>query len=137
VANDQYRSTDAVGPSYGAFSNAKDVETIDVDTVGGKKILVQPQFGSVTNNGRILIKLLRSTGSEVQVARGELDDRPPVRENYDSDPMGNLVGGMGKSGVRELDELSGQAQRFTSYLESMKKARPPPGMPGMADALRE
>jgi hypothetical protein len=137
VANDQYRSTDAVGPSYGAFSNAKDVETIDVDTVGGRKILVQPQFGSVTNNGRILIKLLRSTGAEVQVARGELDDRPPVRENYDSDPMGNLVGGMGKSGVRELDELSGQAQQFTSYLESMKKARPPPGMPGMADALRE
>jgi hypothetical protein len=139
VANDQFRSTDAVGLSRAHLSNAKDVETIDIDTYGGKKILVQPLFGSVTGDGRIQIKLQRSTGPEVQVARGELDDRPPVRENYDANPFRNFAGSMGKSGVKELDEMSGEAQKFTDFLEAQKspgRAQPGPGFPGMADALR-
>ncbi|KAJ4362921.1 hypothetical protein N0V83_010038 [Neocucurbitaria cava] len=69
VANDQYRSTDTSSASRANISNARDVETIDIDTPGGKKVLVQPLFGSVTNDGRIHIKLKRSSGPEVQVAR--------------------------------------------------------------------
>jgi hypothetical protein len=139
VANDQYRTTDGAAAVRGQFSNAQDVENIDIDTPGGKKLFVQPMFGSVTNDGRIHIKLLRSAGAEVLVARGELDDKPPVRENFESDPLKGL-GQMGKSGVKELDEQSEQARQFSSFMEGVKpagKGRPGPGFPGMADALRE
>jgi hypothetical protein len=139
VANDQYRSTDVGTGNRANFSNAQDVETIDIDTVGGRKILVSPMFGSVTNDGRIHIKLKRASGAEVQVARGELEDRPPVRENADANPLRGLGELMGKSGIKELDEQSDKARQLSSFLESMKPAgpgRPPPGLPGMADALR-
>jgi hypothetical protein len=139
VANDQYRSTDIGSASRLNFSNARDVETIDVETVGGKKVLVSPLFGSVTNDGRIHIKLKRASGAEVQVARGELDDKPPVRENADTDPLKGLGDLMGKSGVKELDEQSDRAKQLSSFLEGMKpegKGRPAQGFPGVADALR-
>lgn len=137
VANDQLRSTDTSSASRANISNARDVETIDLDTPGGKKVLVQPMFGSVTNDGRIHIKLKRSTGPEIQVARGELDDKPPVRENFDSDPLSSL-GGIGRSGVDELDALSragktaatelseqsASAQKLTSFLDSMNQSSP-------------
>jgi hypothetical protein len=136
VANDEYRATDAFNARGAHLSNAKDVETIDVDTLGGKKVMVQPLFGSVTNDGRIHIKLKRSTGAECQVARGELDDRPPVREHYEPAPMGDFAGSMGKSGVKELDEMSGQARQLEDFLRSPGRAQPGTGFPGMADALR-
>lgn len=139
VANDQFKSTETMSASRANIAGAKDVETIDIDTPGGRKIPVQPLFGSVTNDGRIHIKLKRSTGPEVAVARGELDDRPPVRENVDNDPLRNLGKSMGKSGVKELDEQSGEALRFSQFLESVTpqgKGSPPPGFPGVADALR-
>jgi hypothetical protein len=139
VANDQYRSTDIGSASRLNFSNARDVETIDVETVGGKKVLVSPLFGSVTNDGRIHIKLKRASGAEVQVARGELDDKPPVRENADTDPLKGLGDLMGKSGVKEVDEQSDRAKQLSSFLEGMKpegKGRPAQGFPGVADALR-
>ncbi|KAH7361305.1 mitochondrial ribosomal protein MRP51 [Pyrenochaeta sp. MPI-SDFR-AT-0127] len=118
VANDQFRSTDTSSGSRANISNARDVETIDLDTVGGKKVLVQPMFGSVTNDGRIHIKLKRSSGPEVQVARGELDDKPPMREGFDSDPLRNL-GGTAKSGIKELDEQSARAKQLNSFLDGM------------------
>jgi hypothetical protein len=140
VANDQYRSTDRSSASFANMSNARDVETIDVDTVGGKKVLVQPMFGSVANDGRIHIKLKRSTGAEIQVARGELEDKPPVRENMDNDPLRDLSS-MGRSGVQELDEQSSRAKQLSSFLEQMRperegKGSPASGFPGVADALR-
>lgn len=118
VANDQFRSTDTSSASRANISNARDVETIDIDTVGGKKVLVQPMFGSVTNDGRIHIKLKRSSGPEVQVARGELDDKPPVREGFDSDPLRDLAS-TAKSGVKELDEQSARAKQLSSFLDGM------------------
>lgn len=139
VANDQFKSAETMSASRANIMGAKDVETIDIDTPGGRKIPVQPLFGSVTNDGRIHIKLKRSIGPEVAVARGELDDRPPVRDHVDEDPLRSLGAGMGKSGIKELDEQSGEAQRFSQFLESMTpqgKASPPPGFPGVADALR-
>lgn len=139
VANDQFKSTETMSAARANMVGAKDVETIDIDTPGGRKIPVQPLFGSVTNDGRIHIKLKRSTGPEVAVARGELDDRPPVRDNVDDDPLRGLGTSMGKSGVKELDEQSGEALKLGQFLESVTpkgKGTPPPGFPGVADALR-
>lgn len=139
VANDQYRNTDTMSVARANLPGAKDVETIDIDTPGGRKIAVEPLFGSVTNNGRIHIKLKRSTGAEMAVARGELDDKPPVREHVDEDPLRNLTSTMGRSGVKELDEQSGEAVRFSQFLESVTpqgKNSAPPGFPGVASALR-
>jgi hypothetical protein len=136
VANDQFRSTDTSASSRANISNAQDVETIDINTPGGKKILVQPHFGSVTNDGRIHIKLKRSTGPEIMVARGELDDKPPVRENVEADPLKDLGLGIGRSGVKELDEQSDQAKQFLNALRPQGRAQPPPGFPGVAEALR-
>ncbi|KAF1843254.1 uncharacterized protein K460DRAFT_341169 [Cucurbitaria berberidis CBS 394.84] len=138
VANDQFRSTDTSSASRANISNARDVETIDIDTEGGKKVLVQPLFGSVKNDGRIHIKLKRSSGPEVQVARGELDDKPPVREGFDSDPLMSL-GDVGKSGIKELDEQSERAKQISSFLDGMTskgKGRSRSGLRGLADGLR-
>ncbi len=76
VANDDLKSTDYNSAVRTYTSNAQDVETIDIDTEGGKKVLVQPAFGSVANNGRIMMKLYRATGQEGMVAQGLLDDTP-------------------------------------------------------------
>ncbi|RMZ73360.1 Mitochondrial ribosomal MRP51 [Pyrenophora seminiperda CCB06] len=133
VANDQYRNT---GGSYQV--GAKDVETLDVDTPGGRKVFVQPLFASVSNDGRVHVKIMRSTGPEVDVARGELDDRPPARETMESDPLRNL-GSMGRSGVKELDEMSGEAAMLNQYLRSGSDAgsgMPSEGFPGVSEALR-
>jgi hypothetical protein len=141
VANDQYRSTDVSSSTRQNFSNARDVETIDIDTPGGKKVLVQPLFGSVGNDGRVHLKLKRSTGAEVQVARGELEDKPPVRENVinESDLLKDLGGR--RSGVKELDEQSAKARQLSDFLGGMRpekdgKGSPPRGFPGVGDALR-
>ncbi|KAJ4313895.1 hypothetical protein N0V94_006706 [Neodidymelliopsis sp. IMI 364377] len=137
VANDQFRATDTSSSSRANISSAKDVETIDIDTPGGKKILVNPLFGSVTNDGRIHIKLTRSTGPEVAVARGELDDKPPVRDQHQSASDARFSSSFtGSSGVKELDEMSGQAQQLTNFLKSPAKGQPGRGFPGVADALR-
>ncbi|KAF1940445.1 hypothetical protein EJ02DRAFT_435625 [Clathrospora elynae] len=132
VANDQFSSADTSLASRANISNAADVETLDIETVGGKKLLVQPLFGSVTNDGRIHIKLKRSTGAEIQVARGELDDVPPVRENFDADPLKDLGGAIGKSGVKELDEQSERGRQMSNFLEGLTnegRGIPEPGMP--------
>jgi hypothetical protein len=142
VANDQFRSTDTSTANRANISNSRDVETIDIDTPGGKKILVHPMFGSVTNDGRIHIKLMRATGAEVQVARGELDDKPPVREHFDADPLRGLSSLASRgSGVRELDEQSARAKQLSSFLEQMRpeaegRGSPALGFPGVKDAVR-
>jgi hypothetical protein len=142
VANDQFRSTDTSTANRANISNSRDVETIDIDTPGGKKILVHPMFGSVTNDGRIHIKLMRATGPEVQVARGELDDKPPVREHFEADPLRGLSSLASRgSGVRELDEQSARAKQLSSFLEQMRpesegRGSPALGFPGVKDAVR-
>ncbi|KAF2850586.1 hypothetical protein T440DRAFT_508032 [Plenodomus tracheiphilus IPT5] len=118
VANDQYRSTDVSSGNRIGVNNARDVETIDIDTYGGKKLHVQPLFGSVTNNGRIHVKVKRSQGPEVAVSRGALDDRPPVREFARRDNLREFSGGK-ESGVKELDELSGKARQLSGFLEGL------------------
>ena len=148
VANDEHRATDA---KAAVKTSGGDVETIDVDTPGGRKVNVHPAFASVSNDGRVHIKLFRAVGAEVQVARGALEDVPPGREGVVDDVLGDLGGG--KSGVRELDEGRGraggnareldafgdQARQLGDFLGAMKpegKGRPAPGFPGVADALR-
>lgn len=141
VANDQFRGTEKYDKFSGSRThgtNAKDVETIDIDTPGGKKILVHPLFASVSNDGRVHVKIARSTGPEGAVARGELDDRPPVRETVESDPLRDL-GSMGRSGVRELDEMSGEAATLNQFLRGGSQAgrgMPSQGFPGVSQALR-
>jgi hypothetical protein len=131
VANDEFRSNDFAHKARGSISNAQDVETIDIDTPGGKKLLIQPMYGSVTNDGRIHIKLNRSVGAELQVARGELEDKPPVRTNFDSDPLRDLSKSVGRSGVKELDEQSEKAKLMGGFLEEMRVERM-----GRGNALR-
>ncbi|CBX90600.1 hypothetical protein IAQ61_002092 [Plenodomus lingam] len=118
VANDQYRSTDVSSGNRAGVNNARDVETIDIDTPGGKKLTVQPLFGSVTNDGRIHIKVKRSQGPEVQVAKGALDDRPPVREFARVERIERFASGK-ESGVKELDEFSGRAKMLSGFLEGL------------------
>ncbi|KAF2621354.1 hypothetical protein BU25DRAFT_379667 [Macroventuria anomochaeta] len=135
VANDQYRATDNNSAGRGSFNNVRDVETIDIDTPGGKKILVNPQFGSVSNDGRIHIKVKRSTGPEIAVARGELEDRPPsgVKE---LDEL-SAAGRRGQDdGAKELDEMSLQGKAFADFIQSPARGQPGPGFPGVAPALR-
>ncbi|KAJ4339719.1 hypothetical protein N0V95_007685, partial [Ascochyta clinopodiicola] len=147
VANDQFRATDTSSARGANMNSVRDVETIDIDTPGGKKVLVNPQFGTVTNDGRIHIKLTRSTGAEIAVARGELDDRPPVREGLDRQSSGITSaftpGGFSgfarkdkRSGVKELDEMSTKGQQLADFLKSPARGQPGPGFPGVADALR-
>ncbi|KAF2684293.1 hypothetical protein K458DRAFT_442732 [Lentithecium fluviatile CBS 122367] len=82
VTNDSERSTGggATKWSYLSRRGGQNVDSIDIDSVGGTKIDILPRFASVTNDGRIHIKVARSVGAEVNVARGELDDRPPARQ---------------------------------------------------------
>lgn len=148
VANDSHRATDHRA-KRDAMQASKDVENIDLDTPGGKKVLVQPLFGSVANDGRIHIKLARSEGAERLVKQGELDDRPPVRENADQDPLKEIemmarrgkasgfgrrdrgsdsglaelestVRGGNRSGAREMGEGSQSARQFSDFMENMK-----------------
>lgn len=122
VANDEKRASDAFRPTKtNNLQDARDVETIDITTPGGKKILVTPAFGSVSNDGRIHLKITRSEGAEVAVARGELEDRPPVLAQSQSQSFnaGDLfrkrdrAGFTGfanrgrKSGVKVLDDALG------------------------------
>lgn len=119
VANDQFRSTDTSSATRN--TNARDVETIDIDTPGGKKVHVQPLFGTVTTDGRIQIKLKRSLGAEVQVAKGGLDDRPPRRRFMDAEPLKDFGEFAAKtSGVKELDDQSALAKQLDGLLENMK-----------------
>lgn len=165
VANDEFRSNNMGTNNNRNRTNTRDVETIDIDTPGGTKVMVQPVFGSVDNSGRIHLKLLRSFGAEVAVARGELDDRPPVREGYQSDPLADL--GKRNSGIAELNALgragrdgggsaasggmgrmrseegahSARARQLEGFLEGMRpeadgKGTPGRGFPGIGDALR-
>ncbi|OAL03269.1 hypothetical protein IQ06DRAFT_291094 [Phaeosphaeriaceae sp. SRC1lsM3a] len=142
VANDPYRSTDTNSSVKNAFTHGRDVETIDLDTPGGKKVFVQPQFGSVANDGRIHIRVLRSTGAEAQVKRGDLDDRPPVRQNVEEDPLKEFESMVASGGgVKELDERSSTARQFSSFMERMRpekegRGTPARGFPGVGDALR-
>ncbi|KAI8938518.1 hypothetical protein NX059_004404 [Plenodomus lindquistii] len=118
VANDPWRSTDISSGNRGGFMGAREVESIDVDTVGGKKIAVQPMFGSVSNDGRVHIKIKRSYGPEVQVAKGKLDDAPPVTASTNTKVSDDYSGG-GLSGVKELDEMSGKAGVLKGFLEGL------------------
>ena len=126
VANDQFRTTDTSAFGRGGRTAARDVETLDIETPGGKKLLVSPQFGSVSNNGRIQIKLARATGPEVAVARGELEDRPPPRAN--AAPDADIRAGLrsfGRSGIEELDAQSERAQQLTGFVPGIRRPKMP------------
>lgn len=158
VANDPHRATDYKSNAR-VMQAGKDVENIDIDTPGGKKVFVQPLFGSVANNGRIHIRLARSEGAERLVKQGELDDRPPVRENAEEDPLkeiemmakrgsGRGIGrsdrgsdrglselesmarGGSRKGAREMGEGSQSARQFSDFMENMRPERDGKGTPG-------
>jgi hypothetical protein len=112
VTNDDFVAT---GEKKNFRANEDPAYDIDVRTEGGAKVNVLPRFASVTNNGRIHIKLQRSVGAELQVARGSLEDRPPTRTAAEQNPedlLKNLASGT--SGT-ELDEQSPQAQQFMQF----------------------
>lgn len=121
VANDQHRASDVGSARNPAIL---DVETIDIDTPGGRKVLVNPQFATVTNDGRIHIKLQRSTGPEIAVAKGVLEDYPYFRQKsqgldeFERSRRGEagFAQGVG-SGVPQLDELSARGRRFVEFVE--------------------
>lgn len=127
-----------------------DVESIDLTTPGGKKIFVRPRYAGVSNDGRIHLRVARSTGPEIQVAQGHLDEVAPAREAQAQDFALDLGGKKGfafarkgqRSGVRELDELTArrvpvaedaaqelsatgeQAMQFQEFIQSPGRARP-------------
>ncbi|KAF2443148.1 hypothetical protein P171DRAFT_56264 [Karstenula rhodostoma CBS 690.94] len=112
VTNDEFVST---GERKNFRANEDPAYDIDIKTEGGAKVNVLPRFASVTNNGRVHIKLQRSVGAEVQVAKGELEDRPPGRSAAVENPEDLLRGlGSGQSGT-ELDEQSPQAQQLMQF----------------------
>jgi hypothetical protein len=112
VTNDDFVAT---GEKKNFRANEDPAYDIDVRTEGGAKVNVLPRFASVTNNGRIHIKLQRSVGAELQVAKGALEDRPPTRISVEPNPE-NLLRNLasGTSGT-ELDEQSPQAQQFMQF----------------------
>jgi len=117
VTNDPERSNG--GSSDWSKYNANkrisnNVEVIDIETEGGAKLDVLPRFASVNTNGRIHIKLNRSVGAEVNVARGELEDRPPERRKVEKNPLENLTG-RGSAGTT-LGEGSEQALKVEEMI---------------------
>ena len=94
----------------------RDVEYIDINTPGGKKIMVKPVYGGVDNEGRVHLHIKRSTGPEIRIARGELEDLAPPLEQiqeqkFDLDIRNKKKGlrfanANVKSGIPALDELS-------------------------------
>ncbi|KAL5459015.1 hypothetical protein PMIN06_003081 [Paraphaeosphaeria minitans] len=116
VTNDEFVST---GERKSYRANEDPAYDIDIHTPGGAKINVLPRFASVTNNGRVHIKIARSVGAEVQVARGELEDRPPVRNTLES-PDDLLTGFASGSSGTELDEQSPQAKQFMQFASDPK-----------------
>ncbi|KAF2730841.1 hypothetical protein EJ04DRAFT_514969 [Polyplosphaeria fusca] len=80
---------------YSGVSNAPgrmlDVDMIDIDTEGGAKKWVEPLNASISPDGRVLLKVARRAGAEVSVARGWLEDRPPVREATKMDNGNDLL----------------------------------------------
>jgi hypothetical protein len=100
---------------------ANSVESIDVDTYGGGKVDVLPRFASVSTDGRIHIKVARSVGAEVNVARGELEDRPPVRRGAEQDPLRNLTS-RGPEGTT-LGEESEQAKKVIEMIRQAAEKR--------------
>jgi hypothetical protein len=120
VTNDSEGNTG--GPSDWSKYNANkrisnNVEVIDIDTVGGAKLDVLPRFASVNTDGRIHIKVSRSVGAEINVARGELQDRPPERTQVERNPLRNLTGrgaegttlGEGSAEAIKVGEMIGEA----------------------------
>lgn len=117
ITNDSVRGIDATSAIRTSLNNTRDVETIDIDTPGGKKLGVKVLYGAVATDGRIHIKAKRATGPEVAVARGELEDKPPEREHVMDDLLVDLAGGQ-VTGVKELDEESVKAKQLTGFLAS-------------------
>ncbi|KAF2113248.1 mitochondrial ribosomal protein subunit-domain-containing protein [Lophiotrema nucula] len=105
VVDDEHSSIDT------SMSNpqqaGRDVQTIDIDTPGGKKIQVEPRYASITPDGRVHVSVHRRSGGEVSVAKGWLEDLPPVRENEVVEPLD--LSAFGKSGVKELDDATAAA----------------------------
>lgn len=94
---------------------------IDIHTEGGAKLNVLPRFGSVSNDGRIHIKIKRAVGAEVQVANGILEDRPPQREGLmesSTEPLRD-VSRLGK----KLDEKSEEAQNLMEFVKANASPR--------------
>ncbi|KAK7182433.1 hypothetical protein DPSP01_014010 [Paraphaeosphaeria sporulosa] len=126
VTNDEFVST---GERKSYRSNEDPAYDIDIHTPGGAKINVLPRYASVTNNGRVHIKLARSVGAEVQVARGELEDRPPVRSSLEN-PEDLLRGLASGSSGTELDEQSPQAKQFMQSLGDVARPARQAGIKG-------
>ncbi|KAF2705491.1 hypothetical protein K504DRAFT_91527 [Pleomassaria siparia CBS 279.74] len=93
VANDEFKAANMQWNRFESTQNMSDVAHIDTETVGGRKLYVQAEFGSVTPTGRVHLQLKRAFGEEVKVVRGELDRQPPTRENFESegDALSGLV----------------------------------------------
>lgn len=113
VADDEFRSTPT---SYS--SSVDDLGVLDVETEGGRKVPVQPLFAAVDPSGKVHIKVKRSNGPELQVAQGQLEDRPPERQSTDRNPLASLKLGLRRSpGVEEA-----QDEQMESFFGLMKEA---------------
>jgi hypothetical protein len=118
VADDEYT---AQSNAARQSARVESLEVLDVKTEGGRKVHVQPLFAAVSPDGKIFIKTKRSNGPELQVARGLLEDRPPERENVEKVPVGNFSFGLGKSGVKELDDAAEvQMQSFFDVVRQVE-----------------
>lgn len=123
VVNDSERNTGGGNNDFNRYqrmrSAAHNVEVIDVDTPGGMKLDVLPRFASVSNDGRIHIKTVRSTGAEVNVARGELEDRAPVRVRPQS--VEERPKPQGRDGGVLIGEGSEQARRAEEMIRALSE----------------
>ncbi|KAF2636868.1 hypothetical protein P280DRAFT_472749 [Massarina eburnea CBS 473.64] len=117
------------------YALKRETQIFDNITPGGAKVPVLAQFGSVTPDGRIKMKVVRSSGAAVLVKKGELDDKPPVRTVEDDAPLREMLGA-GQAG-RTLDADSDQARSMIEHFVRQDDARAQDGVEGFEEGLNK
>ncbi|ORY05795.1 mitochondrial ribosomal protein MRP51 [Clohesyomyces aquaticus] len=119
VADDEYRDGNNARFNTRTRSELSGVQFLDIDTPGGHKLEVEPEFATVAVDGRVHIRVLRRSGEEVKVKRGELRDSVPMLESAGQEQRVDLKSlGIGKSGVEALDMMQdAKTEAFFKNLE--------------------
>ncbi|KAF2181409.1 hypothetical protein K469DRAFT_713841 [Zopfia rhizophila CBS 207.26] len=102
---------------------------LDVEAPGGRKIWINPKFGSVDADGRVLVNIEAAHSEAVKVKNGQLDDVAPVRKHQEKDPLKGLSKAVGSSGIKGLEEEdlgkldASQQQAIASIQEVLRAAQ--------------
>jgi hypothetical protein len=116
------RDSEIISQISQAYTHAakRAAEIFDHRTPGGAKVEVHPRFASVTIDGRIHMKIVRSEGAPPMVKRGEFDDMPPARAaqaQANVQPLDLFHMSQGQT----LDENSEQARSLKRIMENARE----------------